>query len=231
MKSNIQRSTFNIQRRRITRFALIGRWKLNVQCSMFPLAILFLFAAFPLHGQPNVSETNGPLKLLPPYDELPPTFWEQHATSVVTAGLGVIVLMACSLWLAFRPRQKIIIPPDVQAREALKKLSQEPEDGAVLSRVSQVLRNYFMNAFQLTPGEFTTTEFSRIISSQEQIGAELSSATADFLRDCDARKFSTSAGSAKLDAANRALNLVEQAERRRVQFRQLAETQTQGRRA
>jgi hypothetical protein len=231
MKSNIQHSTFNIQRRRSARLVLIGRWKLNVQCSMFPLAVLFLLATFSLRGQTNVSETNAPLKLLPPYDELPPTFWEQHGTSSVLAGLGIVALLAFGGWLILRPKPRIVVPPEVEAREALENLRRQPEDGAVLSRVSEVVRNYFITAFQLAPGEFTTTEFSRILSSQEQIGAELSALAADFLCDCDVRKFSTTAGLAKLAAANRALNLVEQAEQRRAQIRQLAETQTQAPRA
>jgi hypothetical protein len=231
MKSNIQHSTFNIQRRRIARLVLSGPWVLNVQCSMFPWTILFLLTAFLLRGQTNSEATNAPLKLLPPYGELPLTFWEQHGTSIVFAGLITIALAAFGCWLIFRPRPKMIIPPEVQARQALEVLREQPEDGLLLSRVSQVLRKYFMVAFQLAPGELTTTEFCREISGNEKIGAELSSATADFLRDCDARKFSMAADSTKSDAANRALNLVKQAEQRRVQFRQLAETQIQGGRA
>jgi len=229
MKSNIQHSTFNFQRRRISRLVLIGRWKLNIQCSVFFLAILFLFTSFPLHGQTNVSENNAPLKLLPPYGEMPPTFAEQHGTSIVFGGLGVIALAAVGCWLIFHPKPKIIVPPEEQARQALEMLREQPEDGMVLSRISQVVRNYFSAAFQLPPGEFTTAEFSHTISSHGQISIELSTAAADFLRNCDARKFSTAVGSPKLDAAKRALNLVEQAEQRRAQLRQLAETQTEGR--
>jgi hypothetical protein len=198
---------------------------------MFSWAILFLLTAFPLHGQTNASPTNTLSELLPPYGEMPPTFTEQHGTSIAVGGLGIIALAAFGGWLIFHPQPKIIIPPEVQARELLESLRQQPEDGVVLSRVSQVLRNYFITAFQLAPGELTTTEFCREISGNGKIRSELSTATADFLRDCDARKFSTEASSAKLDAANRALNLVEQAEQRRAQLRQLAETQTQSRRA
>ncbi|MDD5141634.1 MAG: hypothetical protein PHY43_15405 [Verrucomicrobiales bacterium] len=190
---------------------------------MFP-AILFLIAAFPLKGQ-----TNALPPLLPPYGELPPTFWEQHATLVVATGLGIIAAIAFGLWLAFRPKPKVIIPPEVQARQALELLRQQPEDGVVLSRVSQVVRNYFIAAFQLAPGEHTTTEFHRALSGHEQIGAELSTAAAGFLRGCDDRKFSTATSLVPLDAVNQALGLVALAEQRRAQLRQLAETQTQGR--
>jgi hypothetical protein len=221
----------NIQHRRIARLVPIGRWKLNVQCLMFSWTILFLLTAFPLHGQTNASPTNTLSELLPPYGEMPPTFTEQHGTSIVVGGLGIIALATFGGWLIFRPKPKIIIPPGVQAREALENLRQQLEDGVVLSRVSQVVRNYFIAAFQLAAGEYTTAEFCREISGNKKISTELSSATADFLRDCDARKFSTTTGSVKLDAANRALRLVEQAEQRRAQLRQLAETQTPNRRA
>jgi hypothetical protein len=186
--------------------------------------VALIFFRVPLSAQTNSESTNAPLKLLPPYGELPPTFWEQNASLILFAGLGVVALVAFVLWMIFRTKPKIIIPPEMQAREALQKLRTQPENGAVLSHVSQVVRNYFIAAFQLTAGELTTTEFCREISGNEKIGAELSNATANFLREADARKFSTAAGSAKLDAANHALNLVEQAEQRRAQLRQLAET-------
>jgi hypothetical protein len=227
MKSNIQYSTFNIQRRRIARLVLIGRWKLNVQRSMFPLAILSLLTAFPLRGQTTVSPTNASPQLSPPYGELPPTIWEQHGNSIAFAGLGFIALVAFGLWLFFRPKPKVVGPPEMEAREALENLRRQPEDGVIVSRVTQVVRNYFIAAFQMAPGELTTTEFRREIFGNEKVGAELSMAAIEFLRDCDARKFSTIARSTKADAANRALNLVEQAERRRSQLRQPAETQTQ----
>jgi hypothetical protein len=231
MKINIEHPTSNIQHPKPARLGLIGRSMFDVGCWMFPLAIMFFVAALPLHGQTNASGTNALPALLPPYGELPPTFWEQHATFIVVAGFGMIALAASGLWLIFRPKPKIIIPPEVQARQALGILRQQPEDGVVLSRVSQVVRNYFIAAFQLVPGEFTTAEFCRALSGHEQIGAELSTAVADFLRDCDARKFSTATALVPLDAANQALKLVALAEQRRAQLRQLAETQTQGRRA
>jgi hypothetical protein len=147
------------------------------------------------------------------------------------AGLGLIALVAFGLWLIFRPKPKKIVPPEVQVRAALETLRQQPEDGAVLSRVSQVVRHYFSAAFRLPPGELTTTEFCREISGNEKIGAELSAAVANFLREADARKFSATAGSVKLDVANQALNLIERAEQRRAQPRQSDESQPQGSRA
>jgi hypothetical protein len=193
--------------------------------------VAVIFSKVPLFAQTNSETTNATLKLLPPYGELPPTFWEQNAPAISFAGLGAVALVAFVLWLIFRTKPKIIIPPEVQAREALQKLRAQPEDGAVLSRISQVVRIYFSAAFQLSQGELTTTEFCREVSNSEKVGEELSSAATDFLRESDARKFSTTAGAEKIDAANQALNLVEQAEQRRAQLRQVAETQNKDSRA
>jgi hypothetical protein len=204
----------------------INRHSLIRTCLLIVGAI-FLVCAHSF-AQTNSENKNAPPKLSPPYGELPPTFWEQHASSLVFACLGVIVLITLGLCIIFRTKAKIIIPPEVQAREILKDLRRQPETGVVLSQVSQTVRSYFSAAFQLSPGELTTTEFCREISGKENIGGELSTAVAGFLRDCDAHKFSSTVASVKLDAANRALSLVEQAEQRRGQLRHQAETQVQG---
>ena len=188
------------------------------------MAIVLLAAAGAAHGQSNALPP-----LAPPYGEIPPTFWEQHATFVVLAGLGFAALAGVFIWLVLRSRPEIIIPPEVQARVALEDLRQRPEDGVVLSRISQAVRNYFIAAFQLTPGEFTTTEFNCVISKREEVGVELAAAVIDFLRDCDARKFSAVNSSAPMNAANQALGLVDRAEQRRAQLRQRLETQNQDR--
>ena len=232
MKGNIQHPTSNIQRPTPIRLGLTGCLILDVGCSVLPLAIVFLGSAFALHGQTNAL----PL-LLPPYEEIPPNLSEQlqivtaqHPVSFGLAGLGIIIVLAFGGWMVLRPRPKVMIPPAVQARQALEILRHQPEDGTALSHVSQIVRNYFIAAFQLPPGEFTTAEFSRALSDHEQIGAELSTAATNFLRDCDAKKFSATANPAPADAASRALQLVAQAEQWRAQIRQSAETQTQGRR-
>ena len=182
-----------------------------------------------LFAQTNA--TNALLKLTPPYGELPPTFWEQNSTAISLAGLGGTALVAFGLGLLFRSKPKAIIPPEVLARETLQQLRAQPEDGAVLSRISQVTRHYFITGFQLAAGELTTTEFNRELMRSQKISSELSAAATEFLRDCDARKFSPTAGSEKMGAADRALSLIDQAEQRRAQLRPPAAMQTSGPRA
>jgi hypothetical protein len=153
-------------------------------------------------------------KLAPPYAELPPTFWEQHGSAIIVIGIVLLALAALGVWLGLRRKPVEIVPPEARARNELKALQALPEDGAVLSKVSQALRRYFIAAFELPPEEFTTAEFCRVISGNEQIGAELSAAAAEFLRDCDTRKFSATP-IAPSGAVARALDLVERGEAQR----------------
>ena len=215
-RRNIQLSTFNRQRPRAACRRVLGCSILKVECWMFPL-VLFLCTSSLLLGQTNSETTNALPKLLPPYAELPPTFWEQHGTSVLLIGLGVILLAGWVVWLWLRPKPKVILPPDVQARNGLEAIRQRPEDGALLSGVSQILRRYFIAAFQLPPGEPTTAEFCRTLSSREQIGGELATTVSDFLHRCDEQKFSPTKSAASLGAVNQALALIEKAEARRAQ--------------
>jgi hypothetical protein len=197
----------------------VGGW-------MFRLAILLSMAALPLHGQTGTPGTNAIPALLPPYDEMPPTFWERCGIWVLVTVLGVVALGVLGMWLYFRPKPHAILPPEVQARLALEALRQRPEDADCLGTVSQILRKYFIGAFELPPGELTTAEFCRALSSHDQIAAELSSAVADFLRRCDERKFSLMVAAAPLGAVIRGLELVALGEARRAQLRPLAPIRT-----
>lgn len=159
-------------------------------------------------------------KLQPPLGEIPPTFWEQHGTTVMVSVPVAMVLLAAGIWLLLRPKPVAVPPPDVQARAALEALLPLPEDGKVISRVSQILRRYVQAVFQLPAGEPTTTEFCQLIAGQNDIGEEFAKALADFLHQCDERKFARANPSSPLGAATRALELVAQGETRRAQLRQ-----------
>ena len=98
---------------------------------------------------------------------------------VILAGVLVLALVGAGIWFLTRPKPPVVVPPEVQARKALEPLRQQPEDGALLSRVSQILRHYVAAAFDLPPGELTTAEFCRAIAGHAQIGPELSAALSD----------------------------------------------------
>lgn len=222
MKENIQHPTFNTERPgNLRRGRFIERWAMNIECSVL---LLFAFFSWSALGQTN---TNALPALSPPYGELPPTFWEQHGTTIISSGVVVLALVTLAIWMRLRPRPPVILPPAEQARQALQILRHRPEDGALLSVVSAILRKYFVAAFQLSPGEFTTTEFCLVISRQEQIGVGLSAKVAEFLSQCDERKFGPVNPTIPLGAISRALELVRLAEEHRSQLRQSAAAPTQ----
>jgi len=204
---NIQHSTFNIQRLDAARRFFIGCW-------MFLFALL-LVVGVPAFGQINSANTNE-MSLAPPLGELPPAFWEQYGMAVLMAAIATLAVIGFVAWICSRPKARVTLTPETEARQALDALRSRPEDGALLSQLSQILRNYFITAFQLPAGELTTAEFCRMISRHEQIGPELATAVSDFLRECDERKFSPANSPAPMDALDKTLRLIAIAETRRV---------------
>jgi len=158
--------------------------------------------------------------LRPPQAEIPPTFWEQYGLWVILLGLLMLALACAAAWLLTRPKPPVTVPPEVRARQALEPLREQPENGALLSRVSQILRHYVAATFDLPPGELTTAEFSRAMATHAPIGTEFSTALSEFLRQCDQRKFSPPVPAAPLSAVAHALKLIDQAQARRLALAQ-----------
>jgi hypothetical protein len=176
----------------------------------------FLFTTFLLVPVVAIAaDTNALPALVPAYGEMPPTFWEQHGTLVIVGGFAFVILAMLVLWKLFQPKPAVILPPEFLAREALAKLIGRPEDGKLLSDVSQILRRYVIAAFNFPAAEMTTAEFCAALAGNEKIGAELAGSISNFLRECDDRKFSTSPFAAPLNAAARALEILNLAEQRR----------------
>ena len=183
---------------------------------------MFLFFSFGDSRAFSQTATNALPALSPAYGELPPTFlerseltpayWSQPCTVIMVGGIVGIVLAAVT-GILFMPIQTTVRPSEADARSALAKLTHQPEDGKLLSEVSQILRRYVAAAFELPSGEMTTVEFSAAIAGNEKIGAELAQTISSFLRECDERKFSPVNSSAPLNAATRALELISLAEK------------------
>lgn len=163
------------------------------------------------------SETNEVLKLAPPYGELPPTFWEQQGGRAILTAVIVLIVFILTLWLVLRPRPVPPVPLEVRTRRALEALQGRSEDGVLLSEISQILRRYVATAFGLPNDECTTAEFSRRISTNEALGAELAVAIVKFLETCDVRKFAPTTPVAPMNAVAQARELFERAEVRRQQ--------------
>jgi hypothetical protein len=184
---------------------------------------LFLLS-FCAWGQ--TSTNNALPALAPAYGEMKPMilgkevpeYWAQHEVLIIFTGVLAVVSAGVLIWLMLRPGAPVAAPPEVLARATLARLSGRPEDGKVLSEISQVLRRYFTQSFRLPLVELTTAEFSRALAGNESVGPELGAAVVSFLRECDERKFSASRSEIPLNAAGRALELVSKAEKRRLDY-------------
>jgi hypothetical protein len=185
----------------------------------------FLLSAFCFQLCAFAQPTNDIPPLSPAYPEIPPTFWEQHGTTLGLAIIAALVIIGVLVWLLSRKKPVSPVPPEIQARRALEVLRQRNEDGVVLSEVSQVLRRYLVAAFEMPPEQLTTTEFCAAMDRNEKAGTGISIAVAEFLRRCDERKFSPVGGINRLNAAARALELIELGETRRAHLLQLATAQ------
>ena len=176
---------------------------------MRAIALLFLAITCDLtiHAQ-----TNDLPALVPAYGEIPPTFLEQHKAIVIIGVFAFLTLAAFGVWKIFNPKPAPVLPPEKIAREALARLQAQPEDGKLLSEVSQILRRYVGTVFGFPGGEMTTAEFCGAISRHEKIGTELSGAIASFLRECDVRKFSPANSATPVNAVQRALEIVARVE-------------------
>ncbi len=199
---------------------------LGLRVSFPALALLIPQPSLP--AATNALDPDAIPPLRPPHAEIPLTFWDQYSSWVIVFGVLLVALVCAVVWFLTRPKPPVVVPPEVQARLALEPLRQRPEDGALLSQVSQVLRHYLTAAFGLPPGELTTAECCRAIAGQGRIGPELSAALSDFLRQCDQRKFCPPPPAPPLCAASQALKLVEQTHARCVAQAQSAAQTTQG---
>jgi hypothetical protein len=208
MKGNRQPAAFNPRRgAESPRRAFLGHRTWRAGIGLIPF---FLFSAPPVFGQTNSHSWPA---LAPPYGELPPTFGERYGAVVWIGICLVAAVVGFFVWKKCHPQPPPPLPPETVARRALAKWRGRPEDGKVLSDVSQVLRRYVTEAFALPPGERTTAEFCAALAGHETIGAELAQALTSFLRECDARKFSPADSCAPLQAVQRALELIELAEK------------------
>jgi hypothetical protein len=166
--------------------------------------------------------------LRPPRDLIPATYWEQHSSAIIFLVAAAIIVVCALLWFLLRPKSPARVPPELEARQALEALRRQRETGAVLSRVSQILRSYLAAAFDLPPGEMTTAEFCEVLTTNPRVGTELSSTLTKFLRGSDEQKFSPAPPPATQSAVEYALRLVWLAQTRLQELRKGDSSQTRG---
>ena len=163
----------------------------------------------------KAADTNALPALAPAYGEIPPTFLKLHQTAIIIGGFALIAFVFLFVKTLLRPESKTVLLPESVARDALAKLLRPPEDGKLLSAVSQILRRYIVVAFEFSAAEMTTKEFCAALAANEKIGAELAESISSFLRECDERKFSPTKSPQPINAASRALELIALAENQR----------------
>ena len=136
---------------------------------------------------------SGPLPpLAPPRELMPPAFWEQHETALIVAAFALLASACLIIKLLLRPQPPVILPPELVARQALDRLQRLPEDGKIVSEISQILRRYVIAA----------------LAGNSKINPELVQSIVSFLSECDQWKFSGADPAAPINAAARALVLI-----------------------
>lgn len=169
-----------------------------------------LFCVIPAIAQP-------PPDLRPPRGEIPPSLWEAHPRLIIAAAIITLLVVIALVVLLTRPRRIVNEPPEIVARRRLTALLNRPENGALLAEVSRVFRRYVIFAFRLPPDEMTTTELDRLLHALPNAETTLVADVGDFLRQCDEEKFAPQSRPPRVNAAGRALALLEKIEARRRQ--------------
>ncbi|HEV2692424.1 MAG TPA: hypothetical protein VG347_05965 [Verrucomicrobiae bacterium] len=158
------------------------------------------------------ADTNALPALVPAYGELPVTFWERHHVAIILSVIAFLAVIALLLFFLLRAKPPVVLTPEAIARQALEKLQSRPEDGKMLSEVSQILRRYLCTVFGISSAEMTTAEFCNALTSNRVISLEFVQKITIFLRACDKDKFSPNVIAPPLSAVKRALEMIETVE-------------------
>jgi hypothetical protein len=169
--------------------------------------------------EPNPDAADVP-QLHPPRPEIPPGFWEECGPWAAVGIVLALAVLSAVVWYLLKGRPPVPEPPERKARELLSGLREAPEDGKVLSQVSQALRHYMAAVLAFGPGELTTAEFCLAVDGHQMLGPEFSKEICGFLRLCDERKFSPTVSDSPLGAVAQALKIVDGTEERIARFRE-----------
>jgi hypothetical protein len=157
-------------------------------------------------------DTNALPPLLPAYPQIQPTFWEQYKILVLASVVAVLFFVGLSIWILLKPKPPVASSPGQVAREALEELKDRPQDGRLLSEVSQIFRRYVGAVFGFPAAEMTTAEFAAALVANPKAGPQVAELLSNFLRACDKDKFMANNTAPPLSAVERALHLVDQIE-------------------
>jgi hypothetical protein len=204
-------------------FALFSAFSCgNPRICRVPLRILdFGFRILPLMALSALALSTNRSKLpdkipdlKPPLHEMPPTFWEAHATQV---SIGVVLATVLGVLLAralLRRRGEEAEPADRLARRALEALRGRPDDAQTAAEAALQLRRFTQAVLRLPAGELTTEEViaSLLATSPRPIApvpADVQDALARLLKECDACHFAPIPQGSRSGLVARALEIAD----------------------
>src|SRR5437588_12173150 len=113
---------------------------------------------------------------------------------IFVASLIVLTIIGLAIWYGrrFFRKKQVTLSPRERALTALNRIESEVENIPPYQfsiRVSDILRRYVMEQFDLPMTRQTSVEFLNVIGSAASFGDEEKALLADFLNRCDLIKF------------------------------------------
>lgn len=180
---------------------------------LLPSLGIFLVSLSLLAADANGTDSTSS-SLRPPRGEIPASFWEQHGPWILAGAVLLTAVLGLAAWFVTRPKAVVPVPLATLAKQELESLRQLPEDGLLLSRVSQIVRRYFAAMFYLSTGEQTTAEFCKSVQQDGKVSSGLAKKVCEFLVHCDIRKFAPAAPPGPSGAVEQALAILDLAQNR-----------------
>ncbi len=126
----------------------------------------------------------------PPVDI--PDFWIYVWIGLGFVLLALVAFLIWRFWLkgALAPKPVPVVPPHVRARRKLKEaMAYINEPKLFVSAVSDAIRIYLEESFNLRAPESTTEEFLYALQTSNRLAGNVKGTLGDFLTRCDLVKF------------------------------------------
>jgi len=125
-------------------------------------------------------------ELRPPREAVPVPVVEEHHRAWVFAGIGAALVLAALCW----PRRKVAPPPPSPFTVARGKLDAlQSDSGATDVKVSAIVRQYAVEAFDLQGPALTSEEVITGLGLCQSCPSEMANAAWELLSGCDLVKF------------------------------------------
>ncbi len=151
----------------------------------------FTVHSLKINAEEDIKDIKPPLTLPPDWRII--ALWILGGLLVIYAAYYFYIRYKRSREVKPAKQKLVIIPPHIKALEALKHLEgeqlwQKGEIKAYHSRITEIIRNYFEERFNLPALELSSTEILYHLKRQPGAG-DITGLTADFLNNADLVKF------------------------------------------